>query len=69
MEIIMRKFLVLIPVLFVVGCATTQNSEYVAVSDHKYNTVRYVKQDAAAQNAFVGTSATQPRSTFPRLHP
>jgi hypothetical protein len=65
----MRKLWVLIPALFVVGCATTQNSEYAQVTDHKYNTVRYVKQDTGASSAFVGTSATQPRSAPPRQHP
>lgn len=65
----MRKFLVLIPVFFVFGCATTPSSEYAQVTDHKYNTVRYISKDANSNDAFVGTSATQPRSTFPRLHP
>ena len=63
----MRRAVVLIPVFLIVGCATTQKSEYVAVPDHKYNTVRYVKQETPS--AFIGTSATQPRTTPPRQHP
>jgi len=65
----MWKLLVLVPVLLFVGCAATQKSEYAQVVDHKYNTVRYVKQEVVTPSAFVGTSATQPRSTPPRQHP
>lgn len=65
----MRKYFVLIPVLFIVGCAATQNSEYAQVVDRKYNTVRYVSKDAGGTNAFIGTSATQSRNTPPRQHP
>lgn len=65
----MKKLLLLIPLFAVAGCATTPGSEYSQVPDRKYNTVRYVKQDAAAPSAFVGTSATQPARTPPRQHP
>lgn len=65
----MKKLLLLIPVFVIAGCAATQGSQYAQVPDHKYNTVRYVKQDAAATSAFVGTSATQPASRPPRQHP
>lgn len=68
-SVIMKKLLFLLPVFVIAGCATTQGSEYAQVSDHKYNTVRYVKQDAAASSAFVGASATQTRTTPPRQHP
>ncbi len=63
----MKKLLLLVPVLVIAGCAT-QGSQYAQVTDHKYNTVRYVTQDAAASSVFVGTSATRP-ATPPRQHP
>ncbi len=65
----MKKLLLLVPALVIAGCATTQGSEYAQVPDHKYNTVRYVKQDAPASSVFEGTSATQPRTAPPRQHP
>lgn len=63
----MRNLLALIPVLFLLGCASTPGSEYTQVYDGKYNTVRYIKKEAP--ESFVGTGAVKPQSRQLRQHP
>ncbi len=66
----MKKFLLLIPVVFIVGCATTQSSDYVKVYDRKSNTWTYTAKGSDNPGAFVGTSATQNRpARLPGQHP
>jgi len=66
----MKKFLILIPVIFIVGCATTQSSDYVKVYDRKSNTWTYLTKGTNDPGAFVGTSAAQSRpGRLPGQHP
>jgi hypothetical protein len=70
MEVIMKKFLILIPLVFIVGCATTQSGEYAKVYDRKSNTWSYTMKDTNDPGALVGTSATQSRpGRLPGQHP
>jgi len=70
MEAIMRKFLILVPLVFIVGCATTQSGEYAKVYDRKSNTWTYTAKSSDNPGAFVGTSATQNRpARLPGQHP
>jgi hypothetical protein len=59
MEIIMKKFLVLIPLVFIAACATTQSGDPVKVYSMKYNTWSYMTKGTDNPGALVGTSATQ----------
>lgn len=70
MEIIMKKFLILVALVLVAGCATTRNGEYVKVYDRKANTWSYMAKGTDNPGAFVGTSATQNRAgRLPGEHP
>ena len=70
MEVIMKKFLILIPLVFIVGCATTQSGDYAKVYDRKSNTWSYMTKGTDDPGAFVGTSATQSRlGRLPGQHP
>lgn len=70
MEIIMKKFLILVALVFVAGCATTQSGDSARVYDRKANTWSYMTKGSANPGAFVGTSATQTRSDrLPGQHP
>ncbi len=66
----MRKFLILVPLVFIVGCATTQSGEYAKVYDRKSNTWTYLTKSTDDAGALVGTSATQSRAgRQPGQHP
>jgi hypothetical protein len=67
MEIIMKKFLILVALVFVAGCATTQSGEYAKVYDRKANTWSYMTKGSDNPGAFVGTSATQKDPASGRL--
>lgn len=66
----MKKFLILVTLVLVAGCATTRNGEYVKVYDRKANTWSYMAKGTDNPGAFVGTSATQNRAgRLPGEHP
>jgi hypothetical protein len=66
----MKTFLILVPLVFIVGCATTQGGDYAKVYDRKANTWSYMAKGSDNPGAFVGTSATQSRSgRLPGQHP
>lgn len=53
----MRKLIIVLPALLVVGCAATGGQQYAKVHDRKNNTYSYVA--VPTERAFVGTAATQ----------
>jgi hypothetical protein len=70
MEAIMKKFLILVPLVFIVGCATTQSGNYAKIYDRKSSTWSYMTKSPDNPGAFVGTSATQSRfARLPGQHP
>lgn len=68
----MKKYLVLILLVFIAACATTPSGDYVKVYDRKSNTWSYMTKSADNPGTFVGTSATQrdrASGRYPGQHP
>ncbi len=68
----MKKFLALVPAIFVAACATTTPGipQYARVHDGKTNTVHYAGNASDTSSAFVGTAAIQPANgRSPGTHP